>query len=419
MYFNESPSEAGYGEAIEAIGLGVAIFQTGQSILTSGDFSTESSTVNYIHEHTPASRPWSRCTKEFSLKAKRDTNPVRDWVFGNETFWFTLSFEYNGNDIRNAAIMGLVSRSSSLYSSTFTIRFVGQQYSVPRAPVAEVLFQISGRWNPVGRGDVSFSGELLLKADGTVTLRNFTSERNWVWVGQPPTSCSRVAPWTPPAPIVPTRMPVVRTVYFQPGSDRIVEDDERRLMAWFRTFGPVTKASIARGDSPVQVEGFASTTQGGPANLRLSRRRAERVAQLIRDALGSNTAVNVFARGEYQARTSDRVEAASERRAVITINLLMSPSPASGVQGYGEYEGLPCLYGRWCGPGCSGPGAPIDELDQCCKSHDECYGRRGYFNCGCDRDVVNCVAPLRSRPGAMGTWATRVHRYFSNSPCRG
>ncbi|RDY66986.1 phospholipase, partial [Halobacillus trueperi] len=28
---------------------------------------------------------------------------------------------------------------------------------------------------------------------------------------------------------------------------------------------------------------------------------------------------------------------------------------------------------RWCGPGCSGPGAPINETDAACKAHDECY----------------------------------------------
>ena len=28
---------------------------------------------------------------------------------------------------------------------------------------------------------------------------------------------------------------------------------------------------------------------------------------------------------------------------------------------------------NWCGPGCNGPGAPINELDAACKAHDICY----------------------------------------------
>lgn len=319
---------ANYGGSLGALpvviagaGLGVAAFTLGRTILTSGSFSSTASTANYIHPGTPLSQAFRRCSMEFSLKAHHPR-----YFIDAQTFWYRLSFEYNGNDLRNVAINALVDRSSTLHTSTFSSTWTGQAHSPGAAPVAEIMFQLTGNWDPVGRGNVSYSGELKVGADGSATL-SVTSERNWVTVGQAPAPCARVAPWVPPPPVVPSYAPVGRTVFFQPGSDRMVEADERRLMAWFQTFGPVTKANIARGASTVRVEGFASTTQGGPANLALSRRRAERVAQLIRDALGSSTPVNVFARGEYQARTPDRVEAQAERRAVITINLLMTPSP--------------------------------------------------------------------------------------------
>lgn len=51
---------------------------------------------------------------------------------------------------------------------------------------------------------------------------------------------------------------------------------------------------------------------------------------------------------------------------------------------------LPCFHGNWCGPGC-GNGKPIDAVDQCCKTHDECYDDRGYWNCNCDRELVACI----------------------------
>ncbi len=49
----------------------------------------------------------------------------------------------------------------------------------------------------------------------------------------------------------------------------------------------------------------------------------------------------------------------------------------------------PFRYGKWCGLGRSGPGAPIDILDRACMHHDKCYGRHGYFKCFCDENLIN------------------------------
>lgn len=57
--------------------------------------------------------------------------------------------------------------------------------------------------------------------------------------------------------------------------------------------------------------------------------------------------------------------------------------------------GIP-IYGRWCGPRVSGPGAPIDDLDACCMTHDRCYDREGYFDCGCDAALCRCAARVTS-----------------------
>lgn len=335
--------QPGYGEVIEAVGLGLAIFTTGQQLVTSGSFSNSTSTVNYMHERTPLSRTFHRCSTEFSLSAHHPRPG-----FGRQIFWYNLTFEYNGNDLRNITINPLVHRSSSMFMSSFSTTWTGQAHSPAAAPMAEVLFNLSGRWDPVGRGDVSFRGELKVSANGQIRLR-VSSEAGghdygrdpgeWVRVGTAPTSCATVRPLLPRPARPETRMPIVNIVLFQPGSARIVEADERRLMTWLNGLSPAIKSSIARGESPVQVEGFASTTQSGPANVRLSRQRAERVAQLIRDALGSSTTVNVLARGEYTARTPDRVESAGERRAVITINYLVAPADPGGLQGHARMAG--------------------------------------------------------------------------------
>lgn len=52
-----------------------------------------------------------------------------------------------------------------------------------------------------------------------------------------------------------------------------------------------------------------------------------------------------------------------------------------------------CWWGHWCGPNCGG-GTPQDDLDRCCRAHDQCYGSSGGLGpCSCDRDLIACAAP--------------------------
>src|SRR6266852_688604 len=78
---------------------------------------------------------------------------------------------------------------------------------------------------------------------------------------------------------------------------------------------------------------------------------------------------------------------------------------------------LPCLYGNWCGPGCSGPDAPVDDVDECCRIHDGCYGDRGYFACSCDQELLGCVGPKMDAWTEKGLAAAAIWTYFSQSWC--
>jgi hypothetical protein len=86
------------------------------------------------------------------------------------------------------------------------------------------------------------------------------------------------------------------------------------------------------------------------------------------------------------------------------------PLPAGGLQ----------VYGNWCGPGHSGPGAPIDPVDQVCCRHDKCYSKNGSLDCKCDRDLVagmpRAIADSRTpaRGRAVGAAAMAL---FSVTPC--
>ena len=75
-----------------------------------------------------------------------------------------------------------------------------------------------------------------------------------------------------------------------------------------------------------------------------------------------------------------------------------------------------CWWGHWCGPGCGG-GAPQDDVDTCCKVHDECYDARGYFACSCDRALMDCVWPKIDFLTPKGRAAFFVWTYFSRGWC--
>ena len=47
---------------------------------------------------------------------------------------------------------------------------------------------------------------------------------------------------------------------------------------------------------------------------------------------------------------------------------------------------------KWCGPGCSGPGMPVNDVDACCYQHDLCL-RQGIPSCHCDQQFLNCLQP--------------------------
>ncbi|MBS4201022.1 phospholipase [Bacillus sp. FJAT-49732] len=66
---------------------------------------------------------------------------------------------------------------------------------------------------------------------------------------------------------------------------------------------------------------------------------------------------------------------------------------------------------RWCGPGCSGPGAPINEVDAACKAHDECYQRYG-SSCDCDRAFLRRLRSIKNPHTRTGRHASLLYEYM-------
>jgi hypothetical protein len=106
--------------------------------------------------------------------------------------------------------------------------------------------------------------------------------------------------------------------------------------------------------------------------------------------------------------------------------LLASAQLESSASRYPEQSGLPMsaikldLYGCWCGPGQSGPGPPVDPIDQACCRHDMCFSARGYDRCSCNRELIEDLseAIFDSRSSAEGrAWAVGIISGLLEAPC--
>ncbi|XP_068651977.1 probable phospholipase A2 homolog 1 [Aristolochia californica] len=54
-------------------------------------------------------------------------------------------------------------------------------------------------------------------------------------------------------------------------------------------------------------------------------------------------------------------------------------------------------YGKYCGVGWTGcPGEkPCDDLDACCKTHDECVEKKGMMSVRCHEKFKSCIKKLQ------------------------
>ncbi len=71
---------------------------------------------------------------------------------------------------------------------------------------------------------------------------------------------------------------------------------------------------------------------------------------------------------------------------------------------------MPCLPGyRYCGPYCSGPGRPVNQLDAFCREHDLCY-RSSISRRYCDEFFLHRLRPYLHERGRIGRDAALMYR---------
>ncbi|WP_084019280.1 phospholipase [Desulfuribacillus alkaliarsenatis] len=66
---------------------------------------------------------------------------------------------------------------------------------------------------------------------------------------------------------------------------------------------------------------------------------------------------------------------------------------------------------RWCGPGCSGPGRPINVVDAICREHDICY-KKSCSRCECDLLFLRRLKPLINLHTTIGRHALLIYLYM-------
>ncbi|MDQ0154002.1 phospholipase [Robertmurraya andreesenii] len=72
-----------------------------------------------------------------------------------------------------------------------------------------------------------------------------------------------------------------------------------------------------------------------------------------------------------------------------------------------------CLFPgyNWCGPGCSGPGAPVNAVDAACRRHDMCYRYTG-DRCRCDHEFIYRLERLQNPYSVEGRHAKVMLNYM-------
>lgn len=66
---------------------------------------------------------------------------------------------------------------------------------------------------------------------------------------------------------------------------------------------------------------------------------------------------------------------------------------------------------RWCGPGCGGPGRPINDVDAACKAHDRCYKKYGPC-CKCDCLLLRSLRKKANTYTKKGRQALLLYEYM-------
>jgi outer membrane protein OmpA-like peptidoglycan-associated protein/peptidoglycan hydrolase-like protein with peptidoglycan-binding domain len=287
-----------------------------------GRFVFASDISEIMHDDTPSLLQWSRKTANFAFKAYSPPSGLKDLarldiktakVF---RFAFTLSFEYNGYDIRNAQVQRLIQGSTPITDAKLEIKFVAKRATGVRSEVSRIDFLLNGKWTPrAGDKFVDFGGKIGVESDGDISIElNQTPIAALEKSG--PTHFTNVKVVKLAAPKIDKCW---RSIFFAVDKDVVNEDEMQKFKTWVREIEkkyPVRWRRLREGLIPVNVDGYASPTGKGQHNQDLSRKRKDKVKKFVQDEFGSAVKIVDSARGESNPGVDhkDEKEDASQRR---------------------------------------------------------------------------------------------------------
>lgn len=177
---------------------------------------------------------------------------------------------------------------------------------------------------------------------------------------------------------------------------------------------PVLTSIAATTDNAGTLQGqghaYGKGHDKGKGNITQSfDRQVEEATQFMRTAPDDSTYFDT------DAATAANADPTILEMGTVINQLAASQQPAPEGQ-MSTRASLP-IWGNWCGPG-HGGGIAVDVLDSICRTHDRCYGSRGYFACSCDRAIVR---DIRANAYRMKTQeravAAAVSTYFTYCLC--
>lgn len=154
--------------------------------------------------------------------------------------------------------------------------------------------------------------------------------------------------------------------------------------------------------STFQLESFA--TEGSVSTVSRS--------SVVRQADPVETYVDIDANGRIRF-DEERAEREHASKDTIVVGRYLNDVAVAYEANPSDRLSLP-VWGRYPGPGHSGPGKPVDVLDTACMHHDACYGHRGYFNCKCDQQLINEINRNLSRMKHREQQVARAIRVYFN-----
>ena len=298
------------GTVISAAELGLGVFDRLKEHVFNGSFSVTSTPASYIHDPSPAGLVTQTRKFRFGLIAGHEGT-----IVSNQKFFFVVTLEYDGFNIRRVSVVEDRGKSSDLYMSSFSINFGAAKLSAVNEPVTQIVYNIQGRWDKVGRGDESFDGRFVVDSQGNFSGLSINAPQRTVWIAGPVTQEGGGA-----VPRKRLKRFLTHVLFDKPGDTKLSQHMIKHLHNWATALIPAAiRAEVAKGNIPVIVTGRASTTATVQKNQEIARARAATCAKIITDVVGSSTKIEARVAGELEAKTGDKIEAPEERRCDLEI----------------------------------------------------------------------------------------------------